>query len=63
MVELQIHFNDDDFDIQDDFEDLEAIIDDSESNTDQNFRYYIDQKEEMHKKQMSAMKQLLENNL
>ena len=63
MVELQIHLNDDDFDVQDDFDDIEALLDDTETNTEQNFRQYIDQKEDTHKNQMKTMNQLLENNL
>ena len=63
MVELQIHLNDDDFDVQDDFDDIEALLDDTETNTEQNFRQYIDQKENTHKNQMKTMNQLLENNL
>ena len=63
MMELQIHLNDEDFDIQDDFDDIEALLDDTETNTEQNFRQYIDQKENIHKNQMKKVNQLLENNL
>lgn len=63
IMELQIHLNDEDFDIQDDFDDIEALLDDTETNTEQNFRQYIDQKENTHKNQMKKVSQLLENNL
>ena len=63
MMELQIHLNDEDCDIQDDFDDIEALLDDTETNTEQNFRQYINQKENTHKNQMKKVNQLLENNL
>lgn len=63
MMELQIHLNDEDCDIQDDFDDIEALLDDTETNTEQNFKEYINQKENTHKNQMKKVNQLLENNL
>lgn len=63
MMELQIHLNDEDCDIQDDFDDIEALLDDTETNTEQNFKEYINQKEDTHKNQMKKVNQLLENNL
>ena len=61
MIELQIHIHENE-EVDEDFDAIESIIDDSEINTDQNFHQYISELEQRHQNHMNTMNDVIRNN-
>ncbi len=61
MIELQIHIHENE-EVDEDFDAIESIIDDSEMNTDQNFHQYISELEQRHQNHMNTMNDVIRNN-
>lgn len=61
MIELQIHTHENE-EVDEDFDAIESIIDDSEINTDQNFHQYISELEQRHQNHMNTMNDVIRNN-
>lgn len=61
MIELQIHIHKNE-EVDEDFDAIESIIDDSEINTDQNFHQYISELEQRHQNHMNTMNDVIRNN-
>lgn len=61
MIELQIHIHENE-EVDEDFDAIESIIDDSEINTDQNFHQYISELKQRHQNHMNTMNDVIRNN-